>query len=190
MDQAAALLVALRAAASLGDGRLEPARVEALAGALGLEKEKLPTLVARWQKAGQVAIAWGGILEMLPEASASASVVINNQGASFGPGAVIGGRDATGGTVIVTPEAAFGVLAAVVAKLQEIRPSLQGEAAEAADKAAQALKVPPASEAPAEARRTWVSGAKGWLGRLLKAAPEVKDAVELGEMALNGLDWG
>ena len=188
MDQAAALLVALRAAAGLGDPRLEPARVEALAGALDLEKEKLPALVARWQKAGQVTIAWGGILEVLPEASASANVVINNQGASFGPGAVIGGRDATG--VTVTPEAAFGVLAAVVAKLQEVRPGLQGEAAEAADKATQALKEPPASEAPAEARRTWLSGAKGWLGQVLKAAPEAKDAVELGEMALNGLGWG
>jgi hypothetical protein len=51
MDQAAALLVALRAAAGLGDGRLEPARVEALAGALGVGKEELPALAARWQEA-------------------------------------------------------------------------------------------------------------------------------------------
>src|SRR4029453_6447303 len=77
MDQAAALLVALRAAAALGDGRLEPARVEALAGALGIRKEKLPALAARWQEAKQVKIAWGGVLEVLPEAPANASVVIN-----------------------------------------------------------------------------------------------------------------
>ena len=190
MDQAAALLVALRAAAGLGDGRLGPARVEALAGALGIESEALPALAARWQKAGQVAIAWGGVLEVLPEAPEKASVVINAQGSSFGPGAGIAGRDFTGGTVTVTPEAAFGALAAVLAKLQEIRPGLQGEAAAAADKATRSLEVRPAAEAPVEARRAWAEDATAWLGRLLTAAPQAKAAVELGEKALKGLAWG
>lgn len=190
MDQAAALLVALRAAASLSDGRLESARVEALAGVLGIEKGELPALASRWQKAGQVAIAWGGVLEVLPEATPSAGVVINNQSANFGPGAVIAGRDAAGGTVTVTPEAAFGALAAVITKIQEIRPGLQGTAAEAADGATQALKVPPTAEAPAEVRRAWASEAGRWIGRLLTAAPQAKAAAELGEKVLKGLDWG
>jgi hypothetical protein len=137
-----------------------------------------------------VKIAWGGVLEVLPEAPANASVVINAQGASFGPGAGIAGRDFTGGTVTVTPEAAFGALAAVLAKLQEIRPGLQGEAAEVADKAAQSLKAPPAAEAPAETRRAWAGSATAWLGRLLTAAPQAKAVVELGEKALKGLGWG
>ena len=190
MDQAAALLVALRAAAGLGDGRLEPARVEALAGALGIGRVEFPALAARWQESKQVRIAWGGVLEVLPEAPANASVVINAQGSSFGPGAGIAGRDFTGGTVNVTPEAAFGALAAVLAKLQEIRPGLQGEAAEAADKATQSLKAPPAPEAPAETRRAWAGNTTVWLGRLLTAAPQAKAVVELGEKALKTLGWG
>ena len=174
MDQAAALLVALRAAAGLGDGRLGPARVEALAGALGIEGEALPALATRWQRAGQVAIAWGGVLEVLPEAPAGASVVIDGRGASFGPGATIAGRDATGGTVTITPEAAFGALAAVLVKLREIRPGLAGEAAEAADRAAETLKTPPPPEAPAETRHAWATAAGEWFGRLLKAAPQAR----------------
>ena len=51
MDQAAALLAALEAAASLGDAKFDPPRVEALAGAIGLEREKLPALVSQLQKA-------------------------------------------------------------------------------------------------------------------------------------------
>ena len=74
MDKAAALLGALRTAAGLGD-RLDPARVEALAAVFGLGQEELPALVARWQRAGQVAVAWGGVLEVLPEPPAGASVV-------------------------------------------------------------------------------------------------------------------
>jgi hypothetical protein len=190
MDQAAALLMALRAAAALSDNRLEPARVEAHAKLLGLNPEDLPGLAERWQKAEQVALHWGGVLEVLPEKPDKASVIINAQGATFGPGAALAGRDATGGNVTITPEAAFGSLAAVVAKLQEIRPRLQGEAAAAAEKAEQSLKARPAQEAPAEVRRGWVTNAGEWLGRLLKAAPEVKDVVELGDKALKGLGWG
>lgn len=190
MDQAAALLMALRAAAVLSEGRLEPARVEALAGVIGLKSEDLPAQIARWQEAGQVTIHWGGVVEVLPEPSGNASIVINAQGANFGPGVTIAGRDAAGGTVTITPEAAFGSLAAVIAKLQEIRPTLQGEAVEAAEKVDQSLKAPPAAEAPEEVRRAWVSNAREWLDRLLKAAPQVKALVELGEKALKGLGWG
>jgi hypothetical protein len=189
MDQAGALLIALGAAASLGDKRLEAARVEMLAGALGLKSEQLPGLVAQWQKAGQVALHWGGVVEVLPEASQNAGVIFNAQGATFGPGATLAGRDATGSTVTITPETAFGSLAAVIAKLQDVRPALQGEAAAAAEKAAQSLRNPPSAEAPEGVRRSWVSTAGDWLDRLLKAAPEVKDAVELGDKALKGLGW-
>ena len=198
MDQAAALLVALRAAAGLGDAKLEPARVEALAGALGIGREELPALAARWQDAKQVKIAWGGVLEVLPEPPAAGGggttfhlQNANFQGANFSHAAAFAGGDATtGGTVGITPEEAFGTLAAVLAKLQAIRPGLQGEAAEAADKAAQSLKAPPAPEAPAEARRAWAGNTTAWLGRLLTAAPQAKAAVELGEKALKGLGWG
>ena len=189
MDQATALLAALRAAASLGDSRFDPTRVEALAGTLGIKEESLPALAARLQEAKQVEILWGGVLKVLPEASSGASVVQNFQGASIGPGVVVGGRDATGGTVTVTPEAAFGTLAAVIAKLQEVRPRLQGEAADAADGATQVLKAPPAAEASADTRRAWASEAGRWLGRLLAAAPQAKAAVELGEEILKGPTW-
>jgi hypothetical protein len=148
---AAALLMALRATAGLSGNRLEPAQVEAHARLLGLKSEDLPALAARWQKAGQVALHWGGVLEVLPETSGNATVVINAQGASFGPGATIGGRDATGGTVTITPEAAFGSLAAVIAKLQEIQPRLQGEAAEATERSQGGRSTPVAQ--PPMARR-------------------------------------
>ncbi len=198
MDKAAALLTALRKTAGLGDGRLEPARVEALAGALGIEKEELPAMAARWHEAKQVRIAWGGVLEVLPEPPAAGGggttlnlQNANFQGANFQGAAAFAGRDATtGGTVGITPEEAFGALAAVLAKLQEIRPGLQGEAAEAADGAAEALKAPPPPDAPVEARRAWAAGATEWLGRLLKAAPQVTAAAELGEKALKALGWG
>ena len=48
----------------------------------------------------------------------------------------------------------------------------------------------PPGDVPVEARRTWVNGARACLGRLLKAAPQLKDAVELGQIALKGLGWG
>jgi len=67
MHQAAALLTALRIEAGPSGGRLEPTRVEALAAALGIVREELPALVAGWQKAGEVALAWGGMLEVLPK---------------------------------------------------------------------------------------------------------------------------
>jgi hypothetical protein len=42
-------------------------RVEALAGALGLERERLPALISQLQKSGKVSIGWGGVVEVLPE---------------------------------------------------------------------------------------------------------------------------
>ena len=180
------MLAALRAAASLGDGRFDPTRVEALAGMLGIKEESLPALAAQLQEAKQVEILWGGVLKVLPEASSGASVIINNHGASFGPGAVMAGRDAMGGTVTITPEAAFGALAAVIAKLQEVRPGLQGEAADAADGAIQALRAQPAAEASPDTWRAWASGTGRWLGRLLAVAPQAKAAVELGEEIVKG----
>lgn len=190
MNRAAALLEALRAAAGFGD-RLDPARIEALAAAFDLGREALPALVASWQKAGQVAVAWGGVLEVLPEppAAGGGGTTFNLQGATLGHGATLAGRDATGSTVNITPEAALGALAAVLAKLQEIRPGLQDEAAEAADSAAEALKASPPPDAPAEARRAWAAGATECLVRLLKAAPQVKAVADLGEKALKALGW-
>jgi hypothetical protein len=193
MDQAAALLSALQAAASLGDANVDPSRVEALAGALGLEREGLPALVSQLQKAGKVAIGWGGIVEALPEQGAGASVVFNQQGANFGPWATFAGRDAHGTTIQITPERALGALAAVIASLQTARPNLHEEAATAADRAIEALKAQPSAEAPPEERRQWmktVKAALGGLAGLLALAPQLKDAVELGEDALKGLGWG
>ena len=189
MDQVTALLAALRAAASLGDNRLDRARVEAIAGTLGIKEKSLPALATRLQEAKQVEILWGGVLRVLPEASSGAGVVINQQGASFGHGAVVAGRDATGSTVTITTEEAFGTLAAVIAELQKVRPDLQGKAAEAADGATQALRAPPAANAPPETRHAWASEASGWLSRLLATAPQAKAASELGEKVLKDLGW-
>jgi len=91
MDQAAALLAALEAAASLGDAKFDPPRVEALAGAIGLGREKLPALVSQLQTAGKVAIGLGGVVEVLPEQGTSGGVVFNLQQASVGPGAMFVG---------------------------------------------------------------------------------------------------
>ncbi len=189
MDHAAALLAALEAAASLGDAKFDPPRVEALAGALGLEREKLPALVSQLQKAGKVAIGWGGVVEVLHEQGAGAGVVFNLQGARFGSGARLAGRDAHGATIHITPERAFGALAAVIERLQSVRPGLRDDAAAAADKTIEALKVRPSAEAPPEARRRWVGETTTWLARLLATAPQVKDAVELGEEVVKGLGW-
>lgn len=77
----AALLEALRAAAGAGDGRLGPDRVEALADVHGVAVEELPRLIARWCKAGQVVISWGGTLEIRPEeATADASAAVRGRG--------------------------------------------------------------------------------------------------------------
>ena len=189
MDQAAALLAALVAAASLGDAKFDPPRVEALAGALRLEREKLPALVSQLQKAGKVAIGWGGALEVLPEQGTSGGAVFNLQGARVGSGATFAGRDAHGATINITPERAFGALAAVIERLQSARPDLRDEAATAADKTIEALKAQPSAQAPPEARRRWVGEATTWLARLLATAPQVKDAVELGEEVVKGLGW-
>jgi len=189
MDQAVALLAALEAAASLGDAKFDPARVEALAGAIGLEREKLPALVSQLQKAGKVAIGWGGVVEVLPGQGAGGGVVFNLQGASVGPAATFAGRDAHGATIHITPERAFGGLAAVIERLQSLRPGLHDDAAAAADKTIEALKARPSAGAPPEARRQWVGEATTWLARLLATAPQMKDAVELGEEVVKGLGW-
>ena len=69
----------------------------------------------------------GGVLKVLPKTSSGESVVFQQPEGQLRPGHHLAGRDATGGTVTVTPEAAFGTLAAVIAKLQEVRSGLQGE---------------------------------------------------------------
>jgi hypothetical protein len=189
MDQAAALMAALEAAAKLGDDELDPTRVEALAGALGLERQILLALIDQLETAGKVALRYGGVVKVPLEQTAGAGVVFNMQGASFGPGATFAGRDAHGATVHTTPEEAFGTMAAVLTKLQAVRPNLQDEAATAADRTIEVLKGRPAAEAPEEARRNWAREAKIWLARLLAAAPQVKDAVELGEDVVKGLGW-
>jgi hypothetical protein len=189
MDQAAALLAALEAAASLGDDKLDPARVEALAGALGVERDRLPALISQLQKAGKVMIGWGGAVELLREQSAGARVVFNIHGSSFGPGATLAGRDAQGATIQITPERALGALAAIITSLQSVRPNLHDQAAEAADKTMEVLKASPAADAPPEARHRWAGEVKTWLARLLAVAPQVKDAVELGEEVVTGLGW-
>jgi hypothetical protein len=185
MDQVAALLAALEAAAGLGDSKLDPPRVEALAGAIGLEPAKLPALVSQLQKAGRVAIGWGGVVEVLPEQGAG--VVFNFQGASVSPGATFAGRDAHGAMIHITPERAFGALAAVIERLQSVRPDLGDDAAAAADKTIETLNRQPSAEAPPETRRRWVGEATTWLARLLAVAPQVKDAVELGDEVVKAL---
>ena len=72
MDEATMLLAALRMAASLGDGRLDPVRVEALAGTLGIREESLSVLAAQLQGAKHIEILWRGVLKVLPEASPGA----------------------------------------------------------------------------------------------------------------------
>jgi hypothetical protein len=186
MNQASALFAALEAAASLGGAKFDPLRVEALAGAIGLEREKLPALVSQLQKAGKVAIGWGGVVEVLPE---QGTVVFNLQGASVGPGATFAGRDAHGATIHITQERAFGALAAVIERLQSVRPGLSDDAAAVADKTIDTLKAWPSAEAPSETRSRWAGEATTWLSRLLVAAPLVKDAVELGEDVVKGLGW-
>jgi hypothetical protein len=189
MDQAEALLAALGAAASLGDSKFDPPRVEALAAAIGLEREKLPALVSQLQKAGKVAIGWGSVLEVLPEQGTSGGVVFNLQGASVGPGATLAGRDAHGATIRITPERAFGALAAVIEHLQSVRPGLRDDGAAAADKAIEALKAQPSADASPEARRQWVGEATTWLAHLLAIVPQLKDAVELGKEVIKGFGW-
>jgi hypothetical protein len=192
VDQASALLNAMRAAASLGDRKLDPVRVEALATALGIDRERLPELVTELQSAGKVTIAWGGNVEVLQEpgreqASSGGGTIINVHGSISGHGTTIAGRDATGGTVRATPEKAVSDLAAIVMKLQSVRSGLREEAAEAADKTIEALTARPSASASLEIRRSWASSAMTWLGKLLALAPEVKDAVELGQEAIKAI---
>jgi hypothetical protein len=189
MDQAAMLLSALQAAASLGDANFNPTRIETLAGALGLERERLPALVSQLQKADKVAIGWGGVVEVLSEQDTGAAVVFNLQGASVGSGATLAGRDAYGGTIHITPERAFGALAAVIERLQSVRPGLRDEVAAAADKMIETLKAPPSPQATSEVRHRWVGAVKAGFTGLLAAAPQLKDAVELGEEVEKGLGW-
>ena len=189
MDRGAALLVALRTIASLGDGKVEAVQLESLATTLGIQANELPAIVTRWETAGNVKIGWGSVLTVVPQAASSASVIINAQGASFGPGSAIGGTSAVGGTVNITPETAFGVLAAAVAGLQGLQPTLDGHTASVAEEVTQLLKDPPKVEAPVEVRRAWALNAAKSCGRLLELAPQAKALVDLGHMALNGLGW-
>jgi hypothetical protein len=187
------LLSALQAAATLGDAKFDPTRVETLAGALGLERERLPALVTQLQKSGKVAIGWGGVVEVLPEQATG--VVFNLQGATIASGATFAGRDAWGGAnqvVQITPEHAFGALAAVLERLESVRPSLRDEVAAATDETIEALKAQLSADAPPEEHRCWmkrVKAALSGLSGLLALAPQLKDAVELGEEAVKGLGW-
>ncbi|MGO9360396.1 MAG: hypothetical protein ACLP1D_22445 [Xanthobacteraceae bacterium] len=189
MDQAAALLAALEAAAGFGNGKLDAARVEAIARPLGLEPETLPALISRLEKAGRVAISWGGLVEVLPEQGAGSGVTFNMQGATFGPGATFAGRDAHGAMIHITPETALAALVAVIENLRRARPGLHGEAAEAMDSTIEVLQARPPAESPPETRRKWVHEVATWLPRLLAAAPQLKDAVDLGEEVVKGLGW-
>jgi hypothetical protein len=193
MDRASALLAALRARAVLdGTGRLRADAVEALAGALGMVPEEVPAIVDRLQREGHVALVWGGSLEVLPGQTAavgggSGGPTFTFQGVTFGPGATIAGRDATGGAVKSTPEEAFGAVAAVLGQLRLLRPELEGEAAKVADEAEHALSEAVKPEATPEARRNWAGTASAALGRLFDLAPKAKALLDIGEKALGAI---
>src|SRR4051812_517262 len=106
MDRAEALLAALRArAAFAGTPQLDRAQVEALGEAMEIPPSDLPALVAQLQARTPPAVelVWGGSLRVLhqPTSSDGGGVTINAQGAIFGPGATIAGRDARGGVVTI-----------------------------------------------------------------------------------------
>ncbi|MFZ3235446.1 MAG: serine protease [Stellaceae bacterium] len=197
LDRAAVLLAALRASAALGSAwRMQAAEVEALASEVGISPDELPPLVAQLsaRQPPAVALVWGGGLEVLqPPAPTAGSgpqnVTINAQGAVFGHGAALAGGNAQGGNVTTSadPVDAFGALAAVVAQLAALRPGLQGEAAVAAARAEQALRERPVSNAPAEEWQGWGEQAKGLLARLLRASPQMKALVELGDRVVRTL---
>lgn len=192
MHKASALLAALRAKAVLGGGRLAADAVEGLAGALGLAPEEVPAIVDRLQRDGHVALVWGGGLDVLPErpvgGGGNGGTTFNLQGATLGHGATLGGRDATGGTVKVMPDEAFGALAAVLGELRLMRPELEGAAAQAADQADRALSEAVKPQATDEARKDWAGKAGAALGRLFDLAPKAKALLDIGEKAFKAIE--
>lgn len=195
MDRAEVLLAALRARAALGAApRMAAAEVEALAGGMGIAPTELPGLAAQLaaRQPPVVALVWGGGLEVVPPAAAAGAgsnitYNINMPNSSFDHGTAISvGGSAQGGYVTTAADAnaAIGALGAVVAQLAALRPSLQGEAAQAAGQAEQALRGRPAPDAPAEEKRGWAEQAGGFLAKLLKVAPQAKALVEMGEKAI------
>lgn len=183
MDASEALLSAVRLKAALDGRPLEPGEVETLAGAFGIAADRLPPLADAWAKAGKVRLGWGGKVEPVPEsASSGGGVSIDLAGATLGAGAVIAGRDATGGTTIVAHGASLQQAAALLAAL---RPNLSGDAAQAASEAEDALRAPPSKDAPEPERRAWKDRALGSLGALLEKSPIALAIVELGERAVN-----
>jgi hypothetical protein len=185
MDQAVVLLGALRARAWLGSAGLSAAEVEALAAAAGIDATAVPALVARLAEANAVKLVWGGTVEVLPEAPAAAgSVYFDNRGATFGPGAMQAGRDATGTINTYNAGIALGELAAVLQQLRALRPGLTGEAAEAAAAAEQVLAGRPQPDAPVAERRSWAARARSALSTLLRHVPGADAIASLADRAL------
>lgn len=186
MDQATAFLAALRAAAALSPATpLPPARVEAMAGTLGLDPATLPALVAELQRREEVTLEWGGALRILPEKPVPGPSMI----AHASPGAVVNmaGRDATMGDVNTGGSAALGQIAALLAELRAVRPTLDGEAAATAAEAEAVLAKAAKPETPADERKGLMRRALDGLGGLLGAAPQVKALVEVGEKVFKAL---
>jgi hypothetical protein len=191
MDRAEVLFEALRARASLsGAQQIDSPQVEALGESLGISQSELPALVAQLQARTPPAIelVWGGGLRVLiqPSDPVGGGITINAQGATFGHGAALAGANAQGGAVTIGSDtnSAIGVLANAIIELAALRPTLQGEAANAAAQAEQALRERPEPDASTEAKRNWAQQAGSWLSALLKAAPQAKALVEMGEKAV------
>jgi hypothetical protein len=177
--------------ASLSGARqIEAAQVEALGESLGFSRSELPALVARLQarRPPAIELVWGGGLRVLfqPSDSVGGGNTINAQGAIFGPGAALTGGNAQGGTVTIGSDtnSAIVVLANAIVELAALRPTLHGEAANAAAQAEQALRKRPEPDASTEAKKNWALQAGSWLSALLKAAPQAKALVEMGGEAV------
>jgi hypothetical protein len=185
MDQAVVLLGALRARAWLGSARLSAVEVEALAAAAGIGATAVPALVARLTEAKAVKLVWGGVVEVLPEPEAPAgSVYFDNRGATFGPGTMQAGRDATGTIITYNAGITLGELAAVLQQLRALRAGLTGEAAEAAEAAEQVLAGSPQPDAPVAERRSWAARARGALSALLRHVPGAEAIASLADRAV------
>ena len=145
MDRASALLAALRARAVLGGTAFEGRCGRGARGGAGARTgrgagNRRSVAAGRPCRAG---------LGRRPSCTAGATdgggrrnvgaPTFTLQGVTFGPGATIAGRDATGATVCSTTDEVFGALAAVLGQLRMLRPELDGEAAKAADEAALVL---------------------------------------------------
>jgi hypothetical protein len=128
----------------------------------------------------------GGLRVLPPPTSAVGGTTIDARGAIFGHGAALAGGNAQGGAVTIGSDtnSALGVLANAIVGLAALRQTLQGEAANAAEQAEQALRSRPKPDASAEAKGNWAQQAGSWLSALLKAAPQAKALVEMSEKAV------